>query len=80
MFDPESLEVAAFEELVGCHGGIGGWQTKPMLVHPAEWTVEGDLLGAESVHRQLVRWLEALGHRKDLPPAESRRTDPATPS
>src|SRR6478735_7470045 len=68
MFDPASLEVAAFEELVGCHGGTGGWQTKPMLVHPADWPVEDtELLGAEAVHGQLVRWLEMLGHRSALP-------------
>jgi uncharacterized membrane protein YvlD (DUF360 family) len=67
VFDPESGEVAAFEELVGCHGGTGGWQTRPMLVHPAHWPVDDEqLLGAEAVHRQLVQWLEALGHRADL--------------
>ena len=58
---------------VPCHGGLGGWQTRPMLVHPADWTVDEDLTGAsgllegaEVVHRQLVRWLEGLGHRADL--------------
>jgi hypothetical protein len=63
-------EVAAFEELVGCHGGIGGWQTQAMLVHPNDWTIDPDLVdddgrlyGADMVHRQLVRWLEQLGHR-----------------
>ena len=73
LYDPVLGEVAAFEELVGCHGGLGGWQTRPMLVHPADWAVDTDLtaasgllVGAESVHRQLVRWLEALGHRADL--------------
>ena len=33
--DESTDEVAAFEELVGCHGGLGGWQTRPVLVHPA---------------------------------------------
>lgn len=73
LYEPALGEVAAFEELVGCHGGLGGWQTRPMLVHPADWTVDEDLtaasgllFGAEAVHRQLVRWLEALGHRGDL--------------
>ena len=69
-------EVAAFEELVGCHGGLGGWQTRPLLVHPAEWSLDPELLdergrlrGADTVHRQLVRWLEQLGQRTDLPRA-----------
>lgn len=72
--DPSLDEVAAFEELVGCHGGLGGWQTRALLVHPADWSVDEDLLAvdghlhtAEDLHRQLVRWLERLGHRGDLP-------------
>ena len=73
LYDPVLDEVAAFEELVGCHGGLGGWQTRPLLVHPVEWQVDADLLdgrgrlhGADTVHRQLVRWLERLGHRTAL--------------
>ncbi len=73
LYDPVLDEVAAFEELVGCHGGLGGWQTRPLLVYPAEWELDEDLLdhagrlyGADAVHRQLVRWLERLGHRANL--------------
>ncbi|GAA4360504.1 phage holin family protein [Angustibacter luteus] len=68
-FDPMTMEVSAFEELVGCHGGLGGWQTRAMLVHPAEWplTEAEHLHGAPTLHRQLVRWLEDLGHRTELP-------------
>jgi hypothetical protein len=73
LYDPVLDEVAAFEELVGCHGGVGGWQTKPLLVHPKEWPIDPDLVGpdgrirgADQVHVQLVRWLERLGHRTDL--------------
>jgi hypothetical protein len=62
--DPVTLEVAAFEELVGSHGGLGGWQTDAMLVHPADWPVtEEQLQGADAVHRQLVAWLDMLGLR-----------------
>ena len=64
--DSGTDEVAAFEELVGCHGGLGGWQGQAVLVHPATWPVDGELIGAECVHRQLVRWLERVGHRSDL--------------
>ena len=32
-YDPEMGEVAAFEELIGSHGGLGGFQTA--AVHPA---------------------------------------------
>ena len=67
--DPNTDEVHAFEELVGCHGGLGGWQNRPILVHPHDWPVDEDLLdggelyGAEAVHSQLVRWLERAGLR-----------------
>ena len=73
LYDPRLDEVAAFEELVGCHGGHGGWQTRPVLVYPAEWGLDADLLdergrlvGAETVHVQMVRWLERLGHREGV--------------
>jgi hypothetical protein len=77
--DSATGEVHAFEELVGSHGGLGGWQNLSVLVHPTDWEVDADLLddavagesilyGAESVHRQLVRWLERCGVRElDLP-------------
>ena len=29
--------VAAFEELIGSHGGLGGWQTRASLLYPADW-------------------------------------------
>jgi uncharacterized membrane protein YvlD (DUF360 family) len=62
--DATTDEVAAFEELVGCHGGLGGWQTRPVLIHPADWPAEPGLTGADAVHRQLVGWLERLGLRQ----------------
>ena len=34
---PETDEVAAFEELVGSHGGMGGAQSFPFALVPAEW-------------------------------------------
>ena len=65
--DASTDEVAAYEELVGCHGGLGGWQTEAVLVHPAEWVVdEPPLVGADAVHHQLVRWLERIGQRQAL--------------
>ncbi|WP_030440586.1 phage holin family protein [Actinoplanes subtropicus] len=67
--DPVTEEVAAFEELVGSHGGLGGWQTDAMLVHPARWPIaRPELNGADAVHHQLVEWLEMLGLRSIEPP------------
>ena len=36
LWDPQTDEVAAFEELVGSHGGLGGEQTRPFLLYPAD--------------------------------------------
>ncbi|GIE98485.1 phage holin family protein [Paractinoplanes rishiriensis] len=79
-FDPVTQEVAAFEELVGCHGGMGGWQDRPVLVHPRAWPVELDLTGADAVHEQLCRWLEKFGARSSSGgdgPAAARADDDA---
>ncbi|MBI5679890.1 MAG: phage holin family protein [Methanobacterium sp.] len=51
LYDPEKNEVAAFEELVGSHGGIGGEQSFPFILHPVEWDLGDDLIGAEKVHQ-----------------------------
>lgn len=80
LYDEALDEVAAFEELVGCHGGLGGWQTRAVLVHPADWALDDDLLsgdgrlhGADTVHRQMVRWLERAGTRPEgLAPTRER--------
>ena len=65
--DTGTGEVAAYEELVGNHGGLGGWQTQAVLVHPAAWPVdEAPLRGADAVHRQLVGWLRHVGQRVSI--------------
>ena len=58
LYDPEFDEVAAFEELIGSHGGLGGPQTQPLIIHPAEWELDEDLVGAPAVYRQIRRWAE----------------------
>jgi hypothetical protein len=68
--DPVTDEVAAFEELVGSHGGLGGWQTDAVLVHPARWPVTQPYLNSpDAIHRQLIEWLAMLGLRTE--PAEA---------
>jgi hypothetical protein len=73
--------VAAFEELIGSHGGLGGYQTQPFIMHPAEWTIDEELIGAEAVYRQIRRWLEAegiaLGPAGAKGPAEAAPASPA---
>ncbi|WP_433291794.1 phage holin family protein [Actinoplanes sp. CA-030573] len=63
LHDPATGEVAAFEELVGCHGGLGGWQDRPVLIHPRTWEIAVDLSSADAVHAQLKRWLTTYSGR-----------------
>ncbi|HEX6117589.1 MAG TPA: phage holin family protein [Solirubrobacterales bacterium] len=59
----ESDEVAAFEELVGSHGGMGGGQSHPFALFPSDWRVPSEpVVGAEAMHRHMRRWLADLGH------------------
>ena len=61
-YDPELDEGAAFEELIGFHGGAGGNQSHPFLFVPNDWTIDtdGPIVGAEQVHRALKRQLVRL--------------------
>lgn len=61
-YDVELGEVAAFEELIGSHGGLGGPQTEPFILHPVEWELDEPVpLGAPAVYRNLRAWLDAIG-------------------
>ena len=61
-YDPELGEVAAFEELIGSHGGLGGPQTEPFILHPVEWTLDEEVpLGAPAIYRNIRRWLSSIG-------------------
>jgi uncharacterized membrane protein YvlD (DUF360 family) len=54
VYDTDSDEVAAFEELIGSHGGLGGTQCHPFVMHPAEWDLaQTDIVGAEQLHELL---------------------------
>lgn len=61
-------EVAAFEELVGSHGGLGGTQSFPFILHPSTlpWVGE-DVVGAERIHAILTGWMDL-----DRPASASR--------
>jgi uncharacterized membrane protein YvlD (DUF360 family) len=59
----ETDEVAAFEELVGSHGGMGGEQSHPFVLFPSDWRIlDQPIVGAETLHRQMRGWLADLGH------------------
>src|SRR3954447_12054933 len=72
-YDPELGEVAAFEELIGSHGGLGGPQTEPFILHPVDWTLDEPVpLGAPAIYRNIRRWLSDMG-------IELGKPAPATP-
>jgi hypothetical protein len=78
---PEMEEVAAFEELVGSHGGMGGPQSYPFVLFPAALGYpDAPVVGAEAMHRVLRGWLAAVGqdaYRLAVPPAvEGDRVTP----
>jgi uncharacterized membrane protein YvlD (DUF360 family) len=59
----ETDEVAAFEELVGSHGGMGGDQSRPFVLFPSDWRApDKPVVGAETLHRHMRGWLADLGH------------------
>ncbi len=58
VYDPVSDEVAPFEEFMGSHGGLGGPQTRPFALVPAQWSdPPGSIVGVEAMHAQLSDWL-----------------------
>ena len=72
-YDPEMGEVAAFEELIGSHGGLGGPQTQPFILHPTEWELDEPVpLGAPAIYRNIRRWLESI----DIPLGKPARASP----
>jgi hypothetical protein len=62
MYDPGANEVAPFEEFMGSHGGIGGWQSHPFALVPASWAeVDGPIVGVRAMHDVLRGWLTETG-------------------
>jgi uncharacterized membrane protein YvlD (DUF360 family) len=60
-YDPDLDEGCAFEELISFHGGLGGPQTRPFVLYPAELPgPEAPLVGAASVHGLLRGWRRSL--------------------
>jgi hypothetical protein len=60
-YDPVLDEGCAFEELISFHGGLGGPQTQPFLLHPAALPVPGGpIVGAAAVHELLTGWRRLL--------------------
>ena len=75
-YDPDLDEGCAFEELISFHGGLGGPQTRPFIMHPERLPVPDEpIVGAAAVHGVLVGWREMLQGRPaqaDMPSARGR--------
>ena len=73
-YDPDLDEGCAFEELISFHGGLGGPQTEPFVLHPGHLRVPDEpLLGAEAVNALLRGWRAGLDQ-------SSSATTPSTPT
>jgi hypothetical protein len=60
-YDPVLEEGCAFEELISFHGGLGGPQTQPFILHPVELPLPDEpIVGAEQVHAVLTGWRRSL--------------------
>ena len=78
-YDPNLDEGCAFEELISFHGGIGGLQTRPFILHPTHLEVPtGPILGAATVHGILAGWRHELqdgGRARGTSLAETQPAD-----
>ena len=60
-YDPELEQGCAFEELISFHGGLGGPQTRPFILHPVELPMSPERpVGAAAVHDLLIGWRRSL--------------------
>ena len=82
-YDPELGEVAAYEELIGSHGGYGGMQTRPFILHPKDWELDEPVpYGAPAIYRNIRRWLSDIGIELGKPGAAAAKVagPPAEPA
>jgi uncharacterized membrane protein YvlD (DUF360 family) len=78
MYDPDVNEVAPFEEFMGSHGGLGGWQSHPFALVPASWSeVSAPIVGVEAMHHALRGWFEESG--LELKPHAARSSADTAP-
>jgi uncharacterized membrane protein YvlD (DUF360 family) len=84
-YDQATGEVVSYEDLVGSHGGLGGWQGEPFLLHPTELPIGDEpLVGAPAVHARLRLWLDSLQNGvaipDDRPTRDGTKTESVSPT
>jgi uncharacterized membrane protein YvlD (DUF360 family) len=73
-YDADVEQGCAFEELISFHGGLGGPQTQPFILHPVTLPMPGQpVVGAAAVHDLLLSWRRSLqdAEQPGTPPADS---------
>ena len=61
-YDPTLDEGCAFEELISFHGGLGGPQTRPFILHPPHLPLPDEpIVGAAAVHDAAARLAAGSG-------------------
>ena len=60
-YDADVEQGCAFEELISFHGGLGGPQTQPFILHPVALPMPANpVVGAAAVHDLLLGWRRSL--------------------
>ncbi|TVR72687.1 MAG: phage holin family protein [Sphaerobacteraceae bacterium] len=66
---PQADEVAAFEDLVGSHGGLGGDQTSAFIIHPSHWSPpEKPIRNSAGIYHLIQGWLRNQEEEPIPPP------------
>jgi uncharacterized membrane protein YvlD (DUF360 family) len=80
-YDEQLDEGCAFEELISFHGGMGGPQTRPFILHPAELEAPDEhIIGAEAAFGVLAGWrrrLQGEAAPGEAAPGEAAEATPA---
>ncbi|MFZ3070672.1 MAG: alkaline phosphatase family protein [Anaerolineaceae bacterium] len=80
-YDPETDTLCGFEDQIGHHGGLGGQQSFPFIVHPRALPVKkAPIVGAEALHGLIKGWRNLLQGQdltasKSAPPQSGTATD-----
>ena len=71
-YDDQLEEGCAFEDLISFHGGLGGPQTRPFILHPVELRLPDEpIVGACQVHAVLAGWRRSLSAEQAAPRTEA---------
>ncbi len=64
-YDADLEQGCAFEELISFHGGLGGPQTEPFILHPVGLPMPAKpVVGAAAVHDLLAGWRRSLQNQE----------------